>query len=462
VLATGCGPDTSILLTVGGDLRAGADADSLRIDVLAQGGDATGTTVAWTPDRPLPQSLRIWAGQEVPAAVLVRVEARAGAAPVLDASRSCAFAPGGQVPCEVCLWRSCLGNDSPACLAGSCSLSPTDGDADGDADADADTDADGDSDGDSDGDGDGDGDSDADDDGGRCVPERCNGVDDDCDGEVDEADAVDAAVFYDDGDGDGYGADESARRSCAAPAGTVRLGGDCDDAASPVNPGADEACNGYDDDCDDVADEDGAIGASLRYRDEDGDGYGLEASTRVMCGDEVGWASGAGDCNDLDRDVHPSAPERCNGSDDDCDGAVDSDSACTPCVVESRGGSSYVLCRTAASSQRWQDAGRWCESRGYRLTVLNDPEEYDWLWGAVNAVDLGEDWWIGLADVEGDGTFAWVDGSPLTWDDWREGDPSLGHGIPSCVEMDGNTSRQWGDVECTQRQGFVCERAASP
>ena len=35
--------------------------------------------------------------------------------------------------------------------------------------------------------------------------EYCNGLDDDCDGEVDEEDAIDKEIFYYDGDGDGHG-----------------------------------------------------------------------------------------------------------------------------------------------------------------------------------------------------------------------------------------------------------------
>ena len=77
--------------------------------------------------------------------------------------------------------------------------------------------------------------------------------------------------------------------------------GDCDDADPEAFPGAPEQCNGRDDDCDGVIDEDA---------DVDGDGDGV-----TPCG---------GDCNDLDPTIRPGAPERCNGIDDDCDGEADS------------------------------------------------------------------------------------------------------------------------------------------
>ncbi|MEJ2683418.1 MAG: MopE-related protein [Candidatus Sulfobium sp.] len=82
-------------------------------------------------------------------------------------------------------------------------------------------------------------------------------ADNNCDGEVDESSAVDALSFYQDADGDGFGAvDTDAVRGCEPPAGYTLTGGDCDDTASSVYPGAPEICNGGDDDCDGVVDND--------------------------------------------------------------------------------------------------------------------------------------------------------------------------------------------------------------
>ena len=58
--------------------------------------------------------------------------------------------------------------------------------------------------------------------------EICDGVDNDCDGEVDE-EAVDAQVLWDDDDGDGYGDDVAGSFASCPEAGFVTQGGDCDD-----------------------------------------------------------------------------------------------------------------------------------------------------------------------------------------------------------------------------------------
>ena len=153
--------------------------------------------------------------------------------------------------------------------------------------------------------------------------EICGGVDEDCDGTVDEASAADARTWYTDADADLYGDASIPTRACTAPAGTVADATDCDDAASRVNPAATEVCNGIDDDCDGTSDESGASGAGTWYADSDGDGYGNASSPVVACTAPSGYVASARDCDDTRSGVSPSGTEACNGLDDDCDGAAD-------------------------------------------------------------------------------------------------------------------------------------------
>ncbi len=117
-------------------------------------------------------------------------------------------------------------------------------------------------------------------------------------------------------DQDGYG---NGSEACA------NAGLDCDDGDATINPGAQERCNGVDDDCDGLTDPGDALGALAWWADADGDGFGDPDSPTTACEQPSGFVDDAEDCDDSDPAVHPDAAEVCNGVDDDCDDAVDHD-----------------------------------------------------------------------------------------------------------------------------------------
>ncbi len=150
--------------------------------------------------------------------------------------------------------------------------------------------------------------------------ERCNDVDDDCDGDIDE-DPVEGFAQYADADGDGWG-DDVAGVACAVGPGMADRDGDCDDQDEAVSPEATEICNGgVDDDCDSLADDEDSsvVGGSVWYVDADGDGYGAEPLTACVRRD--GISADSSDCDDANAAVHPGALDVCDGVDEDCDGA---------------------------------------------------------------------------------------------------------------------------------------------
>ena len=157
--------------------------------------------------------------------------------------------------------------------------------------------------------------------------EYCNGVDDDCDGTIDEDTALDASVWYADSDSDGFGAAGVTDTECSQPSGYVADATDCDDTVATTYPGADEYCNGVDDDCDGTIDEDTAVDTSVWYADADSDGFGDAAVTDTECSQPSGYVADDTDCDDTVATTYPGADEYCNGVDDDCDGTIDEDSA---------------------------------------------------------------------------------------------------------------------------------------
>ena len=151
--------------------------------------------------------------------------------------------------------------------------------------------------------------------------EACDGVDNDCDGAVDEDGA---STWYADADGDGFGDPTTAHLDCGTPEGVAANGDDCDDTFAGAFPGNPEVCDEQDNNCDGVVDE-GV--ASTWYVDLDGDGFGASSPTQESCVEPTGYAATDGDCDDADLTVFPGASEVCNGVDDDCDGAVDEEAA---------------------------------------------------------------------------------------------------------------------------------------
>ncbi len=158
--------------------------------------------------------------------------------------------------------------------------------------------------------------------------ELCDGIDNDCNGLVDD-DPLDVDLWFPDEDEDGFSAapegTEGVRGCRPGPAWAVRRG-DCADDDPAVHPQAQDVCNGVDDDCDGVTDDEPA---GDRWIDADGDGFGHPWRPAFVCDGERIVAQ-AGDCHDGDPAVFPGAPERCNDFDDDCDGLVDDEDLDSP------------------------------------------------------------------------------------------------------------------------------------
>ena len=151
----------------------------------------------------------------------------------------------------------------------------------------------------------------------------CNGIDDNCNGMIDEGVAQ---PYYRDADGDSFGDMASVMYACVPPSGYVANGTDCDDTNPAVHPGALEVCDVamVDENCNGMANE----GCSCTS------GTSRPCAQPGVCASGVQTCAGGvfGACS-----VSPT-PESCNGLDDNCNGTVDDGASCPSGMTCTGGG----------------------------------------------------------------------------------------------------------------------------
>jgi len=80
------------------------------------------------------------------------------------------------------------------------------------------------------------------------------------------------------------------------------------------------------------------------------------------------------------------------------------------------------------TGKKWLAGEADAQNSGGHLVTINDAAEQEWLWPTFRQFG---NLWIGLNDLETEGTYAWADGTPLDYTHWRENEPDQqpGHNV---------------------------------
>ncbi|KAM3604133.1 uncharacterized protein V6R79_006931 [Siganus canaliculatus] len=121
--------------------------------------------------------------------------------------------------------------------------------------------------------------------------------------------------------------------------------------------------------------------------------------------------------------------------------------------IEWRGKHYYI----STNSMYMEEARRYCQQRHGDLVSIISKEENTFLWKQVSR-SYGS-YYIGLS-VDLDGSFWWMDGSPIGLQRWDENQPNTDNFNENCVRLNYYMGF-WRTCNCGQEYQFICKRDSS-
>uniref|UniRef100_A0A3B4UN77 C-type lectin domain-containing protein n=1 Tax=Seriola dumerili TaxID=41447 RepID=A0A3B4UN77_SERDU len=117
----------------------------------------------------------------------------------------------------------------------------------------------------------------------------------------------------------------------------------------------------------------------------------------------------------------------------------------------------FLSCNTGS----WEKGREDCRAKEADLVIIDSLEEQTFLSNLVKEETLA---WIGLTDEAMEGTWIWIDGTPLSLQYWRNTQPDNGGGDQSLGEEDcgqiilgTNDLKNWNDLPCKTDVKWICE-----
>uniref|UniRef100_A0A8K9XDJ8 C-type lectin domain-containing protein n=1 Tax=Oncorhynchus mykiss TaxID=8022 RepID=A0A8K9XDJ8_ONCMY len=113
----------------------------------------------------------------------------------------------------------------------------------------------------------------------------------------------------------------------------------------------------------------------------------------------------------------------------------------------------------SSESKTWSESRQDCVERGADLVIVNSRKKQRFIFAFNKRA------WIGLTDNETEGSWKWVDGTPLITSYWIIDQPNNGRSVSTfpgedCVELQNGQDqpeKTWNDLNCAQKRIWICE-----
>jgi len=217
-----------------------------------------------------------------------------------------------------------------------------------------------------------------------------------------------------------------------------------------------------------------------------GDGVGGVAGTAGVGGAGTAGLGGAGASGGSAGSC--GSTERCDGTDNDCDGDADEGAVCpVGCDAERYADHVYLLCDYSDQSDYvdYDQATDWCAAAGatldldlvFELARIESSGENTFAKAWIANTSGAGMIWLGANDLDDERTWVWGRGNAAVqfftespqgggmpymgaYDDFADGRPGSGNGADEdCGAFDSDFAWQWNDLACNRgRRGFLCEQ----
>ena len=131
--------------------------------------------------------------------------------------------------------------------------------------------------------------------------------------------------------------------------------------------------------------------------------------------------------------------------------------SCPPNWVSSEDSCYYV---DNTRTRKMSDARKRCREMEGDIAIIRSSHENQFIFNLVKKTAGLPFWgaWIGLQRTS-DGSFKWVDGTPVEYSAWNSGEPNDTGGREDCVAMYWDIEGRWNDAPCDWEvtPGVVCQ-----